>query len=192
MDMTGILPVILDRLIDLWKTPRKQQKLRFDQIWKPTYQDLERVHADYYAMFQTVLSFFDPSNTDPGSSDKAHQTAIQYLKKQRVALAPVRQKTAVLETLLHDHKQMQAFTEEEKAFLYGVVDYIRGKSMPDFVGSRSAALQDEIQQIADKDEIAAERVYQTLDDRIDRLTEDWKQVSSAYNRLQLAVIQKSA
>ena len=192
--MLDMLLKALDRIIDLLRIREKRMQRRFDQIWKPTYNDLQLVHADYYSMFQTVYSFVSQGikKEEEGGSRECWDKAIQFIKQQRVAFAPIRQKLAALRQLEKDEKLLDILTEEERHFLSEVTSYIRIKSLPDVVGTRSADLQQELERMAGMDETVAERIVLVeLEKRIEHLGEDWIDVSKSFNALQVALIQQS-
>lgn len=188
--MVDLLLKAIDRMIDLLRIREKRMQKRFDQIWKPTYNDLQLVHTDYYSMFQTVYRLVSEGiekDKDSESLDKA----IQFIKLRRVAFAPIRQKLSALRELQMDERLLATLNEEERRFLSEVTSYIRIKSLPDVVGTRSADLQEELSRIARMDETVAERVLCQLDERIEHLGEDWIEVSKSFNALQVALIQRS-
>jgi translation elongation factor EF-G len=189
-----ILLKALDRMIELLRIQEKRMQRRFEQIWKPTYSDLQAVHADYYWMFQKVYFMLDQGareETDDGESDQ-WQKAIQFVKEQRVGFAPIRQKLVALVELQKDKKLLDGLSEEERHFLSQVTMYIRIKSLPDIAGTRSADLQVELERMAGMDQTVAERLVLTdLEHRIEHLGEDWIEVSKSFNNLQLALIRHS-
>ncbi len=191
--MVDLLLKAIDRMIDLLRIREKRMQKRFDQIWKPTYNDLQLVHTDYYSMFQTVYRLaFEGIGKDNEVKSERLDKAIQFVKQQRVAFAPIRQKLSALRELQSDEKLLNTLSEEERGFLFQVTSYIRGKSLPDVVGTRSADLQEELRRMARMDETVAERmVLCELDKCIEHLGEDWIEVSKSFNALQVALIQRS-
>lgn len=191
MEIVDILLRAIDRLIDLLKIREKRLQERFDQIWKPTYSDLQSVHSDYYSMFQTVNSFFAAASNDPIQQEDAYEKAISFLKEKRVAFAPVRQKLVALQEMTSDESFMKVLTDRESEFLFGVQKYMGRSSLPDRVESRSAGLQAELERMAAMDERVASAMLEDLDSRIEKLGEDWIHVSKLFNQLQIAIIQQS-
>ena len=192
--MVEMLLKALDRIIDLLRIREKRMQKRFDQIWKPTYNDLQLVHADYYSMFQTVYSLMAQGFKEEkeGGSSWRWDKPIQYIKQKRVEFAPIRQKLTALDQFENDERLLEPLTEEERHFLSQVTRYIRIKSLPDVVGTRSADLQVELERMARMDETVGEKiVLEELEERIKRLGEDWIDVSRSFNALQVALIQQS-
>jgi hypothetical protein len=189
--MVDMLLKALDRIIDLLRIREKRMQKRFDQIWKPTYNDLLLVHADYYSMFQTVYSLIaQGSNEEKEGGSSWRWEAIQYIKKKRVEFAPIRQKLTALE-FKKDERLVELWTEEERHFLAQVTHYIRIKSLQDdeFHKTRSADLLVDLEQRLDG--AVGKIVLEVLEERITRLGEDWIDVSRSFNALQVALIQQS-
>ena len=191
--MVDMLLKALDRLIDLLRIREMRAQKRFDQIWKPTYNDLQVVHADYYTMFQKVHSLLSEGvkQGEPAAS-QSWDAAIQFIKQQRIALAPVRHSITALTKLETNETLLETLNEQERHFLSQVTAYIRINSLPDVVMSRSADLQHELERLARMDDTVAERVvFEDLDRRIDHLRRDWIDLSESFNALQIALIQQS-
>ncbi len=192
--MIDLLLKAIDRIVDLLRMREKRFLKRFEQLWKPTYNDLQSVHADYWSMFQKVHSLLSQGikEEQEGQPSDCWQRAIEFVKQQRVALAPVRQKLTALGQLATDEALLDELKEEERKYFSEVTAYIGVRSLPDVVGTRSADLQAELERMARMDRTVAERiVFEELDRRIEQLGEDWIDVSKAFNALQVALIRQS-
>jgi hypothetical protein len=191
--MIDILLKTLDRIIDLLRIREKRIQKRFDQIWKPTYSDLQSVHADYYSMFAEVYSIAR-SGKKKGKdifADRLHK-AIEFIKQKRIAFSPIRQKLEALLQIQMDEKLLILLGKEEQHFLSQVTRYIQIKSLADFEGTRSANLQVELERMARMDQTVAERfILEELPKRIEHLGDDWIEVTKSFNALQMALIQRS-
>ena len=194
MGELDIMLKVLDRIISLVRLREKRMQKRFDQIWKPTYSDLQLVHADYYTMFQEAYSLISQgakADTEAAYEEALHK-AIDLVKKKRVQFAPLRQKLEALDELKRDERLFDNLSDDEREFISSVIGYIRIKSLPDAVGTRSADLQVELERMARMDQTVAENIVLTqVEERIEHLGDDWINVTDSFNKLQIGLIQQS-
>jgi hypothetical protein len=126
--MLELLLKVLDRLIDLVKYRGERVRRIFDEIFDPTFRDLEAIHKDYCAMFEQVLGELPmPDELGTPEARRALLAAAEKLRLRRLEFEPVRVKVAAVarETLggRFAGTRKVVFAPEADAFLRAVVDY---------------------------------------------------------------------
>ena len=189
--MIQLLEKVLDRLIELLKIAERRREKRFQELWEPTYNDLEVVHGDYLAMVREVASLLTPGGSGEQTPDHSLDAALAYVKERRVKLAPVRGKIGALRDLGTNNTITDDLMETEQAFLRAVTRYISASSLPGKVTTPSAELMTQLEWEAQQNTNVPFDVVTRLSDFSDRLEQGWMRVSSTFMKLRLDLIQKS-
>jgi hypothetical protein len=123
--MIDLLLKAVDRVIDLAKIEDKRIKARYEEIYKPSFEELRSVHADYLSMFTELgwkLRKIDPSlpGNDPLGTGSPIE-ALEFLSTRRIMLLPIREKLSAIGMLLQG-KGGKRFPEVERRFLQSLAD----------------------------------------------------------------------
>jgi DNA primase large subunit len=93
------LLAVIDRLKQIPQYRNARLNKRFNEIFKPAFQDLEAIHFNHIAIFEKVFSMFPTEIDDDIVAElygKYIREAIAYLREQRRIFQPVRDKLALL------------------------------------------------------------------------------------------------
>src|SRR5262245_5997246 len=195
--MLELLLKLIDRLIDLTKYRAERQAKIFAEIFDPVFEDLERVHANYLAMFDEVLRSLPDVGPTPTDEQRAQLRAnAERLRQQRIEFEPVRAKLGAMTRQVLGGRyggRRKELSPEADAFLEAVVDYfptgyVVSKSASSLATSLYAALRASAEPIGDADvavhgALLPALVRETLDDCRDR----WRVVCERHATLQIAV-----
>lgn len=120
--MIDLLLKAIDRLIDLRKIKGKRLQARYEEIYKPSFEELQSVHSDYLNMFTELDSRL--RNLDPrlGGNDPVAVEALEYIRIRRTALLPIRMKLLAFQRLVEGERGKK-LPSEERAFLQSVLKY---------------------------------------------------------------------
>ena len=82
----------IDRLIDLIRIGEKRVTWRYDEIYKPSFSDLESVHRDYLAILSEFRVKLDKIPEGATKDNESATDALAFLQQRRLSLLPVRDK----------------------------------------------------------------------------------------------------
>jgi len=203
--MIDLLLKAIDRVIDLLQVDEKRMKARYEEIYKPSFEELQSVHIDYLGMFTDLESKLRKiDRTLPGnnpSGTEAPTEALEFLRARRVMLSPVREKLMAIEDLL-DRNTKRIFPQVEERFLQSLVDYfyVGGLSTSRW-STQSTTLLEHLEkiiakQVAATESIAAGENLESNDPSISDVREEcsramkelrgaWLEVVERFNELRL-------
>lgn len=119
--MIGLLLKAVDRVIDLARIRDKKLRSRYEEIYKPSFLELQQVHTDYQILVSEVASrLLALKQEDFGNRE--HLMALhEHVRAEWLKLLPVRQKLKTLQDRLGDGKAELPALETE--FLQSVARY---------------------------------------------------------------------
>ena len=191
--MIDLLLKAIDRMIALFKIRDKRMRARYEEIYKPSFAELQSVHADYLDMFtelETKLLKIDP--TLPGN-DLLAVEALEFLRARRIKLLAVREKLWAIQALATG-KAAQNLPKEEREFLWSLVAYFTIAGVVEYryykYSSRSTLFLDHLEtmvhKVAAPDSISdISRVRKQCREAISELRVSWGAVVEQYNELRL-------
>lgn len=112
----------IDRLIDLIRISEKRGKARYDEIYKPSFSELQSVHTDYLAVISEFATKLNKIPEGATKDTEAAADALAFLRQRRLALAPVREKLWAFRAL-QDEGYASEMPEVETDFLWSLVRY---------------------------------------------------------------------
>jgi hypothetical protein len=204
----------IDRLIDLLKIRDKRFKFRYDEIYKPTFTELEAIHTDYFAMFSEVSAILQTAVRNAAADDvpsavAAWTSAITLVRERRIPLAPVRAKLKEFRSVLRT-ADSESLLSAEREFLRSLDDYfgaaallrVRGRTAgTDLLLQLESYYSGVVQQFAASNNPSL-RMYilkdplATLLDRctdiVAALDESWADSARSFNRLRFELARHTA
>ncbi len=90
--MIDLLLKTVDRVIDLVKIKEKRIKARYEEVYKPSFVELQSVHTNYLNMFTELDSRLQKLGPGLLGNDPAAIDALEFLRARRTVLLPVRSK----------------------------------------------------------------------------------------------------
>jgi hypothetical protein len=118
--MLDLLLKALDRLNDLAKIRSKRKRARFDEIYRPSFDELQAVHKDYLDIFTTLLSKLPTNMENSAHSQDSVRDARDYLVRRRTELEPARRKIRALWDVMSD----ETIPPSERDFLQSISHYL--------------------------------------------------------------------
>jgi hypothetical protein len=125
LDLKLLLSAI-DRLIELFKIKERRFAFRYKEIYKPAFGELQEVHSDYIAMFESVgNSLTEMTKNEQNAQRGVEETlkaAAEYLRERRIAFDAVRGKLAYFGSTLEEANAGH-LNPSERAFLSSLAAY---------------------------------------------------------------------
>ena len=112
----------VDRLMNLIRIGEKRAKARYDEIYKPTFAELQTVHSDYLAFLSEFRVRVEKIPNGATHGDSAAADALTFLTERRLTLDPVRVKLWAFRDMLEDNAA-SGLPQIEKDFLRSLVRY---------------------------------------------------------------------
>jgi hypothetical protein len=200
--ITTILAV-LDRLIALTKRKATKRKELFTTTVEPVFGELLAIHRDYVSMFEQTRKMFPSVSEDPLVAASKMSGAVTFLRDQRVALAPIREKVKHLATEYQKAQldpYVDKFAEVAAAYLLkpiggGKVGKTPASHLLDsLTGDCVSDLRKEWQQADDdlsvRHKLSAREAHDLVRRFVDTLNASWSEVCVAYAELR-AIVAKS-
>nr|MDU9046218.1 hypothetical protein [Candidatus Electrothrix aestuarii] len=190
MIMIDALIDVTDRIIELVRIEDERMKARYEEIYKPSFEELRAVHSDYLKMFTELewkVRKIDPDlpGNDPQGTGSPTE-ALEYLHMRRIELLPIREKLSAIETLL-DGKQGTKLPETERRFLQSLANYfvVGGLSDSRSYCSRASILLEHLENTIDRQVVAAESIAQgrEVDPNVSTLSDVRKECKTAMKEL---------
>jgi hypothetical protein len=94
----------IDRVIDLARISEKRLRSRYEEIYKPSFQELQQVHMDYQKLISDVVARLLSLRDENFSNLERIRELHEHVRSQRLMLLPVRQKLKILDKILDDSK----------------------------------------------------------------------------------------
>ncbi len=163
--LNSTLPSGLDRVITLFKINEKRLQKRFDDIWTPSFKDLEVVNSDYLHMFHEVgcIRHEDDYSTSLTQEERnLLDAAVRYIRPASLFSADRSRAAAVQAKLERERTARQSTTTTDTLGLTEEDD--------------------------DKD-LSAIMALERMTKR--DLSDDWRRVATAFQALHLSVIKLS-
>jgi hypothetical protein len=113
----------IDRVIDLLRIREKRAVNRYEEIYKPSFAELQSVHSDYVAMLTEFAIRVKKIPDGATEADETAKDAMEFLRQRRTALSAVREKLWAFKSLLEDDDQAKDLPELEREFLWSLVSY---------------------------------------------------------------------
>ena len=120
--MIDLLLRAVDRVIDLAKIKEKRIKVRYEEIYKPSFVELQSVHTDYVNILTELDSKLRKLRPEIAANDPEVIDALEFIRVRRTALWPIREKLWIFQHFI-EGKEGENLPPAERAFLQSVVDY---------------------------------------------------------------------
>jgi hypothetical protein len=111
----------IDRIIELARIRDKRLRARYEEIYKPSFLELQQVHSDYMRLVGGVVARLDELRGHELFGNSQAIDLLADVSTQRDALLPIRQKLHSLHHLLEDTQH--ELPEVERNFLGSLVEY---------------------------------------------------------------------
>jgi hypothetical protein len=181
----------MDRVIELSRIREKRFKTRFEEIHKPTFEDLKSVHSDYLLMFTELDQLLRAGRRQPMIVPDVLNSGIEILSNKRVVFEPVREKLLAFMDTFDDPQWQKPLSETEMLFIDSVREYMLANQQP-FWGecygpmSASTSLLQGLQRAKNgRLGFGIWPVCDILDGICERLRLQWRDVSICFLKLKL-------
>ena len=186
----------IDRLIELVRIGEKRSKVRYDEIYKPSFADLQSVHGDYLAMLHEFSDMLKQIPDEAKISDDQAKAALDFLRLRRLTLSPVREKLWTFRSLV-EKDAPDKLPKVEIAILWALVLYFESTEIiqtehrtfaSDLLDKLERALQprlvpDDIE--LDEPHYSLPEVRRQCDYILDHINNRWRRAVEAFNRVRL-------
>jgi hypothetical protein len=193
--MIDLLLKAIDRVIDLAKIKEKRIKARYEEIYKPSFAELQSVHSDYLSMFTELDSRLQKIGPELPKDNSVAIETLLFLKARRNVLLPVRSKFWALQAIF-EGEEWQRFSAEERAFLLSIVNYFYlGGLMspsPHAYCSRSTSILDKLEKTIKYQCISIEDIRRECRESCANLQISWTVSVERFNELRLWYIEGSS
>jgi hypothetical protein len=112
----------VDRLIDLAKIREKRIRIRFEEIYRPSFLELQAVHTDYLKMFTELDCKLEKIRSHFPEDDPVAVEALEFLRMRRTDLLPIRAKLQAFYSFVESIHGL-SLPNVERAFLQSLVKY---------------------------------------------------------------------
>jgi len=117
---------VIDKLIQLKQISDKRLQFRYNEIYKPSMVDLEKVHKNYLIMLYSVESRLDKVVRSAESSTPVIEECIATLKRDRLEFLSLRVKLSNLNHSIHEFLENdRGLAKEETLLLYIIENYFK-------------------------------------------------------------------
>lgn len=197
----------IDRLIDLVRIGEKRAKARYDEIYKPSFIELQSVHGDYLSIISQFTIKVKAIPDGATNSNKVAREAFNFLAERRLSLVPVREKLLAFRSLVEDEAASK-LPQLEKDFLWSLVLYFQNTEIiqnedttftTDLLYKLASALEpisakaeDEEDFDEDLPKFTLSRVRNECDHTIDCLERSWNESVVIFNKLRLEITRKTS
>jgi hypothetical protein len=196
--MLDLLSKLIELLVTLSTYRTERLERVHNELLKPAFEDLLKIHSDYLEMFLSAsIALPSPVDATPEAVQKRLEVA-EALRQKRVVFEPVRQKIRSLRReLIGTAAEPRALgiSPEVDAVVRAMLEYLPD-GMPRLgAGSRATVLYTAIRESAATIQLNAAEVHGTsLDEIISETILDcrlrWSLVTEAMARFQLALVQR--
>jgi hypothetical protein len=184
----------IDRLIELVRIGEKRSKVRYEEIYKPSFADLQSVHADYLAMLHEFSEMLKQIPDGATKADNQAKAALDFLRVRRLTLSPVREKLWAFRSLV-EKDPPDKLPQVERAFLWALVLYFESTEIIQSEHRTFASgLLDKLESALEPRAIADDRdephyslpeVRRQCDYILDHINNRWRRAVEVFNRLRL-------
>jgi hypothetical protein len=201
----------IDRLIEFFKIKEKRFAIRYNEIYKPAFADLQQVHGDYISMFDSVgRTLADIPQNGHLNVEESLKAAAKFLADRRIALDPVRAKLAEFRWTLAE-ASVGNLNSSEKEFLSSLVAYFDAEEYRPEAVSASRYLIDRIEDAIHRVQMysdaasrsgagwnntGAERFFDKISEAcqamIAKLNARWLDVVGHYNKLRFELARETS
>jgi hypothetical protein len=198
--MIDLLLKAIDRIIDLAKIKEKHVRARYEEIYKPSFDELQSVHTDYLTVFselESKLRVLESKNHCNIKSEEINEI-LKFIGAHRTTFLPIRQKLWVLRELFEGAAGQNLPTDEQE-FIWSIVIYFLRDEMNLFDVAYSqystqyawikALLAGHLQS---KDVDSIKAVREECQKVIVILQSSWEESVKLFNELRLKYTQNSA